>query len=494
MRIIRRFPMIAGMALAATTHAASHSDAPLIKQDPQANITDVYAFIGIKLTATQQKVLNVLVSVRPFSEPGDGVIYERFSDDLLYSIHITNPQTGTTVTRYDFLFTESNPTGSPLLRNPNTIFSYGKGSQIGPIQTVGDQFQNFTQSYSVKRTQLGITTDTGSGITSPPNVGNRVTPKYNDSQTGFAISGALDFAGLDAYTRSGIGAGNNGEVFWAGSRDDGFYADTPGIFDMLDPRILDKDGNLNDGLGQDGGGVDGFKGYNVLSFGVQIPIQNLAPTAYSPALETGTAMGVGVYASVSRQRVTVRRSDGTNVNSGPWIQVNRMGNPLFNELFVALKDKDKYNRSSPTADPNQFQTYALNPEVAGLINTILGTALPTTNRTDLAKVFIPDVLRVNTSTNSVRLPGQAGFSRLSRFGSDFATGGSPANVSGGWPNGRRIGDDVVDIALTAVASGPSYSTITLVGDNVAANDQIYNGVFPYLATPHAGPRNRKDTP
>ncbi len=163
-----------------------------------------------------------------------------------------------------------------------------------------------------------------------------------------------------------------------------------------------------------------------------------------------------------------------------------MGNPLFNEVLVALKDKDHYNRRSPTDDAT-FATYARNPELAGLINTVFGTNFVTTNREDLVAIFIPDVLRVNTGTGPVRLAGQAGFSRLGFIGGD-TTGGA----SGGWPNGRRLGDDVVDIALTAIASGPSYSTITVVGDNINANDQVYNQVFPYSATPHAGPTNRKD--
>jgi hypothetical protein len=207
-----------------------------------------------------------------------------------------------------------------------------------------------------------------------------------------------------------------------------------------------------------------------------------------------TATGVGVYASVSRQRITLRRSDNAALNTGPWIQVNRLGNPLFNEVLVALNDKDKYNRTSPTAD-TQFATYALNPEVARLINLVLfgdpegDDPLPTTGRTDLAEIYIPDVIRVDTTTSAVRLPGNSGFSRLGILGSDLTTGsGGPR--SGGWPNGRRIGDDVVDIALTAL----SLFTVD-IGDNVNANDQLYNQVFPYLGTPHAGPAvNQRQCP
>ncbi|GMU22355.1 MAG: hypothetical protein AMXMBFR13_24410 [Phycisphaerae bacterium] len=481
--------------LCGVSQAASHSDAPLIKQDPQANITDVYAFIGEKYNNPGENVLNVLVSVRPFSEPGDGVIYERFADDALYSIHITNPSNGETAIRYDFTFSEANPDTTPLLKYPLTILSYGRGgpTEIGAISSVGDPRQNYTQFYAVTRTQGSSTDDVASSFTPPPNVGVRTTPLYNDAQSGAAISGATMVSELDMYTQQGVAFGLNGETFWAGPREDGFYADTAGIFDLLDARIIeDKDNNPNNGLGQDGGGVDGFKGFNVLSFAAQIPISSL-PTFEYFAPFFGPSIGVGVYASVSRQRITLRRSNGEPINTGPWVQVNRMGNPLFNEVLVALQDKDRYNHTAPTADFALFETYALDPEIAELINLVFGTNFAETDRIDLAAVYLPDVLRVNTTTDAVLLPGEAGFSRFSFLGNDVLTA-SNGLAAGGWPNGRRIGDDVVDIALTAVASGPTYASITLLVDNVNANDQVYNQVFPYLATPHAGPNNRKDPP
>ncbi len=471
--------------------ASSHSDAPLIKQDPQANLTDVYAFIGTKYDNVNQIVLNVLVSVRPFSDPGDGVIYDRFADDALYSIHITDPNTGATVDRYDFRF--SSVTGG--LKNPDTILSYGLGTQAGAITTIGDARQNFTQTYTLYKN--GATLGSGLPIP-PPNVGVRTTPLYNDVTTGKAISGATQVGQLDSYTTQGLRTVTGGVGAWAGPREDGFYADTPGLFDLLDARILDNNGDLSDGLGQDGGGIDGFKGYNVLSFGIQIPINSLQPQTYSapfadlqnPLPAVGSSSGVGVYASVSRQRVTLRRTDNRPLDSGPWIQINRLGNPLFNEVLVALRDKDKYNRASPTADA-AFATYAENSELANLINLVYGTSIPTIGRTDLRSVFIPDVLRVDTTTGPVKVPGQIGFSRFGFAGGDTAVGSSGQIKSSGWPNGRRIGDDVVDIALTAIGSGPTYSDVTVIGDNVAANDQLYNQVFPYLGTPHAGPTVRQ---
>lgn len=472
--------------------ASSHSDAPLIKQDPQANLTDVYAFVGRKFDDPSQNVLNVLVSVRPFSDPGDGAIYERFADDALYSIHIANPVTGETVSRYDFRFSDVNPVTAPGLKNPDTILSYGLGTEAGPIASIGDARQNYAQTYAV--TKNGVTLGTGLPI-APPNVGARTTPAYNDSVTGKAVSGATQFSELDRFTQQAISSLPSGVATFAGSRDDGFYADTPGIFDLLDPRIIDNNGDTADGLGQDGGGVDGFKGFNVLSFGIQIPITDLPSFPYNapfadlanPLPALGAANGVGVYASVSRPRITLRRSDAEPVNSGPWIQINRLANPLFNEVLVALKDKDNYNRTSPTSDASRFATYALNPELAALINLVFGTSIPDTGRSDLGAVFIPDVIRVDTTTPPVRLPGQSGFSRFGFAGGDNTTDSSGRVKSGGWPNGRRIGDDVVDIALTAVASGPTYSAVIALGDNVAANDQVYHQVFPYLATPHAGP-------
>lgn len=491
---------LVGMAtIAIPVQAASHSDAPLIKLDPQANITDVYAFVRNRtVNGTTTKVLNILVNVRPFSNSGDGVMYEKFSDDARYSIHITNPTTGETLIRYDFIF--SGPSAN--LKNPNTILSYGLGTQVGAIadSSASDTHRNYTQTYSVFKTVgNGNPVLIASNVpTPPPNVGLKTTPFYNDAD-GKAVSGATSRAALDVYTRTAIRDLGTGETIFAGSRDDGFFADTAGIFDLLETRILDNDGNLgnNGGFGQDGNGPDDFKGFNVLSFDIQIPVSQLPASNYTPVFANfgplgGDTQGVGVYASVSRPRITLRSSTGAPTSSGPWVQVNRMGNPLFNEVLVALKDKDRYNLSSPFPGADaSFSTYAANPEVAALVNVVFGTSFATTGRADLQAVYIPDVLRVDTTTDPVVASGENGFSRLGFIGGDVTTGPNGAR-SGGWPNGRRNGDDVVDIALTAVASGPTYSSVTLVGDNVDHNDQVYHTVFPYLATPHSGTNHKYD--
>jgi len=285
------------------------------------------------------------------------------------------------------------------------------------------------------------------------------------------------------------------QTFFAGPREDGFFADTPGIFDLLNARIIDNDGDATNGLGQDGGGVDGFQGFNVLTYGIQIPISELQTSTYTAAFAdlangianggAATNTGVGVYASVSRRSVTLRSEHRDPRSLGRWVQVNRLGNPLFNEALVANSDKDRYNRSAPIGD-NSFSRFALTPELPVLINTVFGTDFATEDRGDLALVFIPDVVRVDTTTPAVPVPGQDGFSRVGFVGGDTVTNSAGRVISSGWPNGRRIGDDVVDIALTAVASGPTFENVTILGDNVDTNDAFYNEVFPYLGTPHAG--------
>jgi hypothetical protein len=475
--------------------ASSHSDAPLIKLDPQANLTDVYAFIRTRPSG--ERVLVVEVNVHPFVEPGDGLAYDAFSPDALYSIHLADPVTGAELQRYDFQFSPVQA-GAGNYKNTNTILRYGRGANIGgapdvgSIQTVGDAHQNFVQTYAVTQTIGGVrTTLTPSALlVAPPNVGLKTTPRYNDA-SGRAVSGATNRAALDPYTFQttyDVPTGAATYTFFCGPRDDSFFADIPGISDLLDPRILGST------LGQAGGGVDGFKGFNVMHYSIVIPLAVVPSVPYTGALQPAST-GVGVYASVSRPRLTLRQTNGPDLASGPYIQVNRLGNPLFNEALVALADKDNYNRTSPTSDAANFAKYALNPELAVLINATFGTTFQTTNRVDLKGIFIPDVVRVNTTTGAVRTAGEAGFNRLSFIGGDTVAtnlGAGPA-IPSGWPNGRRFGDDVVDIALTALASGPSFTTITIVGDNVPANDTIYNRTFPYAATPNSGTRNSKDS-
>ena len=283
---------------------------------------------------------------------------------------------------------------------------------------------------------------------------------------------------------------SNGYRSFAGQREDGFYADVQAIFDLLQLRSGKQV-------------FDSQAGFNVHTIALEIPLCELG----------GDQQIVGVYATTSRQSTTVL-TDGANSTgptlSGPFRQVGRQGNPLFNEGLVALVDKDLYSRTQPSADASLFQKYASTPELAKLINTIVfkgQTVAPENDRTDLVGIFIPDVIKVDLSTAPARLagggadfganPDDAGFSRLGIFGGDVLTSnvqpgfGGNGTVPGGWPNGRRFGDDVVDIAVTAIISDlrdPNNPTIRSADgiDNVSKNDSVYSKVFPYAGTPHNG--------
>jgi hypothetical protein len=301
--------------------------------------------------------------------------------------------------------------------------------------------------------------------------------------------------------------GTAGYRSFAGQRDDAFYGDINAVFDLLS---LKSGGNRFDSQG----------GFNVHTIVLEIPLSDIAG---------GDQQTIGVYATTSRRATTVL-TDGANSTgasaTGHWVQVGRQGNPLFCEAFIAIKDKDLYNRTKPTTDAALFKTYAENPELATLINALVlkGNIAPTTGRADLAAIFIPDVIKLDLSTARARLAGggasntvladDAGYSRLSIFGGDvlespvsghpFRLPGSAIGadagkffVPGGWPNGRRFGEDVIDIGVTAVISDLRAIPLTIRSadgiDNVNSNDAILNKVFPYSPTPHNG-RNYEHNP
>jgi len=318
----------------------------------------------------------------------------------------------------------------------------------------------------------------GNGIV-PPNNQGRATPHYNQlAGDGPARDGVAAAAQRDLYTTQTITALSNGLVSWAGQREDGFYADVGATFDLLALRNPAKDSQ---------------KGFNVHTITLQVPVGWIG----------GDMQVVGVHASTYRQSIELRTETMDPLLFGPFVQVGRQGNPLFCEAFVAIQDKDAYNRLTPESDAVRFANYALSPELAGLLNALVFAPNPIagieTNRTDLAGIFIPDLIKCDLSTPTVRLagggamhpsnPDDAGFSRLSIFGGDTVLSAlQNAQVPGGWPNGRRFGDDVYDIGVSAVISDLRVTppVIRLAGDNVDANDAVYNKVMPYAAPPHNG--------
>jgi hypothetical protein len=462
------------LAAPCTARASSHMDAPLITLDDAANTTDVYAFVSQRYG---QKYLTTALAVYPHEEPGIGPNKYNFDDDVLYEIRVAtgaDVAAGRTTYAYQFAFETS-------FRNRNTILQ----SYLGVISDVGDASQNLIQRYTVTRVdyRTGRSTRLGRGIVPPNNQGN-ATPRYNRADDGEqpARDGVADDNDLDAYTAQSIATLRNGYLAFAGQRDDGFYADIQAVFDLLKLRAPDR-------------AVDSQGGFNVHTMVLSIPIEEIG----------GDQQIVGVYATTSRQRFNIL-DDQKDIKFGDFVQVARQGNPLFNEGLVALKDKDLYSRTSPDVDAKLFKKYALTPELASLINALVfgSNVAPTTNRTDIAGIFIPDVIKVDLSTGPARLagggldhatnPDDPGFSRLSIFGGDTLTSSVQAGfgngtVPGGWPNGRRFGDDVLDIAVTALISDLRVSPPRIVGpagDNVDKNDIAYNKVFPYAATPLNG--------
>ena len=472
-----RLVAAAGFLLIASSpaRASSHMDAPLIILDDAANTTDVYAFVAQR---DGQKYLTTALAVYPHEEPGVGPNKYNFDDDVLYQIHVaTGPDAaaGKATLSYQFQFTTS-------FRNRNTILQ----SYLGVVNDVGDAAQNLIQTYSVVKVdhRTGTRTSLGEGVV-PPNNQGHATPKYNRDDDGEkpARDGVATEAELDRYTTQGIARLSNDYDAFAGQRDDGFYADIQAVFDLLKLR----------GPGQ---GFDSQGGFNVHTMVLNIPIEELG----------GDRQIAGVYATTSRRKVTILSTRRDPEREDGFVQVARQGNPLFNEGLVALEDKDVYSRTSPTKDNQLFRKYAETPELAGLINALVfhANVAPTTGRTDIAGIFIPDLIKVDLSTAPARLagggathltnPDDPGFSRLSIFGGDVLTsqvqpGFGGGVVPGGWPNGRRFGDDVVDIAVTALISDLRVSPPIIrgpAGDNVDKNDIAYSKVFPYAATPHNG--------
>jgi hypothetical protein len=473
LKSLRRSVALALIALIPTSiFASSHMDAPLITLDPAANTTDVYAFVQNR---NGSKVLVTALAVYPHQEPGIGPNKYNFDDNVLYEIHVSTGNdlaAGRPTFSYQFEF-------ETRFKNRNTILQ----SYLGVVQNVDDAAQNLTQTYTVTKVENrnGRKTVLGIGTVPPNNQGN-ATPFYNNGDNGEnpAKDGVANAASLDRYTQQSVFTLTKDYVTFAGQRDDGFFADIQSVFDLLKLRNPGKDSQ---------------GGFNLHLIALSIPVNELG----------GDMQVVGVYGSTSRQRTRIVNED-RDKKKGDFVQVARQGNPLFNEGLVAIADKDLYSRTSPTRDKELFAKYANTPELAKLINALVfgSTVAPETNRTDIAGIFIPDLIKVDLSTGPCRLagggpnhptnPDDMGFSRLGIFGGDtlisaVQSGFGGGVIPGGWPNGRRFGDDVLDIAVTALISDLRTSPPIIrgpAGDGVDSNDAVFNKTFPYESTPQNG--------
>ncbi len=442
--------------------ASSHREAPLISADPQADNTDLYAFVSPDAPDT----VTLIASFYPGQDPAGGPNFYRFGDDVFYDIKIDRDGDAVEDLVYQFDFA----TG---IQNPNT-FLYN----TGPIEVqedttpLADPDYNLRQLYGVTEFRDGERRQLTEGLIVPPaNIGPASTPDYE----------SLSDAGI--YTID-----EDIKVF-AGPSDDPFWVDLGGIFDLLTIRTPP---------GNQGGGVDDLAGLNVLTIAMQIPIEKLTIDGETPEAPDSANAIIGVWSTTNRFSTTVINADGTRDGEGDLVQVSRLGHPLVNEVVVPVGAKDLFNASVP-ADDGQFLDGVLNPELPGLLNALYGIEVPEGERNDLVAIYLtgipginqpPDVVASEQLRLNMAIPPTAP-DAASPLG---AIGGDPA----GFPNGRRLEDEVVDISLRVVAgilfgedgialdSEFNVEPNNQLGDGVDTNDVPFRDAFPYVALAHAG--------
>ncbi|HWM03318.1 MAG TPA: DUF4331 domain-containing protein [Actinophytocola sp.] len=461
---------------------SSHREAPEISKDPVADSTDVYAFVSPDKPETVTLIANYV----PLQAPAGGPNFYEFGDDVRYGIHIDNNGDGRADVTYEFRFTTQ-------VRNENT-FLYN----TGPIQSLDSPNWNRRQFYSVtRRDSRGREEQLARRLPCPPcNIGPLSTPDYN--------------ALADAAVQS---LGGPRRVF-AGQRAEGFYVDLGAIFDLLDPRPF-ADAHTKFGLNkfpQSGPGVNATKNLNVHTIALQVPITDLTRSGWRGKDVNDPRATIGVWTTASRQRVRMLDDELNNTwSTGPYRQVSRLANPLFNEVVVPMGRKDFWNTQSPDGD-SRFAKFVANPEVASLLPGLFPGVFPNLDvlnksrkpRADLLAILLTgipagliegfqnftgktqaDLMRLNTA-----IPPSAQPSIFGLLGNDLA----------GFPNGRRVFDDVVAIELRAIA-GATYALVDKNYTPDAAASQVDDGVtpddldipyldrFPYLGVPHDGFNN-----
>ncbi len=465
------------------SEASSHREAPLIVADPLADNTDTYAFRSTE--PGRSGFVALIANWIPFEEPSGGPHFYKFDDTVLYEIKIDNTGDGDEDITYQFRFKThfKNPDSILGMAAPNQAVA-GTGGIEPLITSLDDPDYNEPQTYTVTRVVKGKKKGVviaGGLVTPPNNIGERTTPNY---ETALAQAAIYDLP-------------NGGRVF-AGQRDEGFYIDVGGVFDTLKLKSIAATG-----------GVDSTAGFNVNTIAIEVPIQSLTRDGLSPNSPTASNAVIGVWATSSRRTTSVIRSenDRKNDDDGDWDdesdrgrfrQVSRLGEPLVNELIIPLRLKDTFNASEPE-DDSQFAQFVQDPQLAQLLKAVFSINVPPAPRNDLVAIFATGI-PVNTVTGpsyttflsdgqphemmrlNLAIPPSSSPSRLGLLGGDVS----------GFPNGRRVFDDVVDIALRAVAGGTPFTPATNVapnntlGDGVANNDVPFLQRFPYLGTPHSG--------
>jgi Domain of unknown function (DUF4331) len=453
---------------------SSHREAPEISKDPVADSTDLYAFVSPDAPDTVTIIANYI----PLQSPASGPNFFEFGDDVLYEIHIDNNGDGIAEITYQFRFNTINHIPDTFLYN------------VGPIESLSSKNWNRRQYYTMwKKERGGDTTRLAESLRCPPcNIGPLSTP---------------DYAELQALAVHAVGAGR--KVF-AGQRADAFFVDLGAIFDLGDLRPI---ANLHATFGLPAlaasKGVNSTAGVNVHSIAMQVPISEIAHGRRAPASPIAPHATIGIWTTASRQQARVLHTNGgEGVESGPWVQVSRLGNPLVNEVLVPLSKKDYWNAQQPK-DDKQFAAGAAHPELASLLNVLYPGAFPnlaayTAARADLEAIFLTGIPAGIVSPNFSTFTGkvEADMLRLNLAippsASPKATGVVGGDVAG-FPNGRRVADDVVTIELQALAGATiplvdkSYTpdkAIADVSDGVTGAGLALWPGFPYLGIPYSG--------
>jgi hypothetical protein len=449
----------AGLLSALGAFSSSHREAPRIMLDPSADNTDVYAFTA----PDAQDSLTVVSNWIPLEEPAGGPYFGKLDPKARYYVKIDNTGDGYEDVAYRWTFKNK-------FRNPNS-FLYATPT----VDSVNDPDLNFVQTYDLyketyKNRRLVKTRQLlNDAPVAPDNVGPKTIPNYAG-----VVSGAV---------RALPGGGKT----FVGPVDDPFFVDLGTIFDAIN---IDKPGRPNIGLGNQGGGKDDVSGYNVHSFVLQVPEREVTVDGRQVADMKAKNAVVGVWSTTERRRVSLLSRSGRGSRGGNWVQVSRLGNPLINEVVIPIGQKDKFNATSPSDDLKNFGTFALNPEPARILNALFKLGVKENNRTDIVQALltgVPGLTQIGSNpapADTLKLNlGVAPSSSPNRFG---VLAGDVA----GFPNGRRLADDVTDIELRVIAgallpASQGGKQIPL-GDGIDQNDKPFRTSFPYVALPNDG--------
>ncbi|SEM55522.1 DUF4331 domain-containing protein, partial [Streptacidiphilus jiangxiensis] len=454
----------------------SHREAPEISKDPVADSTDLYAFVSPDKRDTVTLIANYI----PLQNPAGGPNFYEFGDDVLYEIHIDNTGDGRADVSYQFRFTTH-------LRNHDT-FLYN----TGPITSLTSTAWNRFQTYTLTRVEHGRETVLGRDLLCPPcNIGPLSTPDY------------------PALARAAVHGVGPGRKVFAGQRAEGFYVDLGSIFDLGDLRPFQSLHVFAKAQGlPDQPGVNATKELNVHSLALQVPIQELTRGWCGSDVDDPRAV-IGVWTSASRRAARViEPGRGKDTESGPFVQVSRLGNPLFNEVIVPMARKDEWN-ALPPADDKRFASYVAKPELAGLLPVLYPDVFPSLEALDKSGKPRADLLAILlTGIPKGVVPGFQNFTGTTeadmlRLNVAVPPTDKPnilglvAGDAAGFPNGRRVFDDVVTVEIRAIA-GLTYALVdkTFTPDKAAtevtdgldntAPENPYLDTFPYLGVPYDG--------